>query len=83
LRTYLVYFEFMCGEFGQPFEGVFEAETELDLRRKIDDYLSNYYEGEHEKDGNVYLYHFGEVAVKVHGWEEFDDPEYVIQKLKV
>jgi len=81
-KRYLVNFTFRSGEFEQPFCHVFEATTTKTLERKIHDYLKSYslYP---EREGNVYYYHGGEVAVKYEGLEEIISFEQLLDRLKV
>jgi hypothetical protein len=83
MKKYLAEFEFISGEYGQMFFKVFRAKEPEDLEKQVDDYLSDYYgeEGFDEKDGNIYFYNGGAIAVKCHGYEELTSYKCLIEKL--
>lgn len=71
-RLYLATFEFISGEYEQPFQKFFYAKDEKQLAKKIHEYFIDYYgEGNTlEVDDDVYYYWYGEIAVRKRGWEE-------------
>ena len=84
VKTYLVEFEFICGEYGQIFMHVFEAFGEEEVEEKIQDYLKAYYgDVETECVDDTWYYFSGEVAVKCHGYSEVTNSNYVVERLKV
>lgn len=82
-RLYLVSFEFISGEYGQPFKRTFYAKDERDLQGKIHEYLADYYGSGNtlEIDGSTYVYWHGEVAVKNYGWEEITNFKQLVNGL--
>lgn len=82
-KLYLATFEFICGEYGQVFEKAFYARDEEALKKKMHEYLFDYYGkgNTFEIDRNVYHYLHGEVAVKNHGWEEITGVGQLVDKL--
>lgn len=81
-RLYLANFEFISGEYEQPFQKFFYAKDERHLVKKIHEHLVDYYgEGNTSQiDDDVCYYHYGEVAVRKRGWEEIKDLEQLISK---
>lgn len=71
-KLYLATFEFISGEYEQPFQKFFYAKSEKQLAKKIHEYFVDYYgEGNtFEIDDDVYFYHYGEVAVRRRNWKE-------------
>lgn len=67
----------------QPFHKVFEARTKRTLERRIHNYLRTYYPGKSAREGNVYFYFGGEVAVEYEGWEEIKSVDQLLKRLKV
>ncbi len=74
-KLYLATFEFISGEYEQPFQKFFYAKDENHLAKKIHQHLVDYYGkgNTFEIDDNVYYYWFGEVAVRKRGWKEIKD----------
>lgn len=83
VRYFLVDFSFRVGEYEQPFHHVFESRNTKTLERKIHHYLKTYYPEESERDGNIYFYFGGEVAVEYEGWEEIKSADELLRRLKV
>lgn len=82
-RLYLVDFELISGEYGQPFFHVFQARNERHLERRINSYLHDYYESGAEEHDRTWTYCEGDVSVKLHGWKEIKDLGEVIRKLMI
>jgi hypothetical protein len=86
MKYYLVTAEFLIGEFGQYFYHTFKVRTGS-VEKRIDHYFTHYYEDKRlcEKEGdNRYLYHAGQVMVKVQGWQEITKEEYeVLNKFNI
>lgn len=82
-KLYLAFFEFVSGEYEQPFKKLFYAKNERDLEKIIQEFLIDYYgEGNtSEVDGDDYYYWHGEVAVKYRGWQEITDFQQIINRL--
>ena len=82
-NQYLVDFEFVSGEFGQPFSHVFEARQQEELERRVEKYLDNYYEGGSRREGRTWFYLDDQVAVKLCGWSEITDLNELLRGLRV
>jgi len=82
-NLYLATFEFISGEYAQPFKKLFYAKEEGDLEKIIHEYLLDYYGRENtaEIDGSIYYFWHGEIAVKYRGWEEITDSKQIIDRL--
>ena len=82
-KLYFANFEFISGEYGQPFVKLFYAKGVRNLRKQIHEYLIDYYGAGNtsEIDENYYFYRFGEVAVKQYGWEEITDLRQLADRL--
>jgi hypothetical protein len=84
MKTYLVEFEFICGEYGQIFLHIIEAFCEIDVEAKIRNYLEFYYEdADSECLDDIWYYFSGEIAVKCHGYREIARASDVVDRLKV
>lgn len=83
-RLYLVDFEFQSGNYGQPFQHIFEAGSPQELQAQVDRYLRTYYEsGGKQVSKGLWSYNDDQCAVKVHGWSVVTDPIRVLQKLRI
>lgn len=82
-KLYLATFEFISGEYEQPFRRLFYAKNERDIEKIIQEFLIDYYgEGNTSKvDGNDYYYWHGEIAVRYRGWEEIKDTKQIVDRL--
>jgi len=82
-KLYFVNFEFICGEYEQIFGKVFYAKNEKDLRKKIHNYLVNYYGDKHSTEitNDAYYYWGGEVGSKCVGWHEVKNFKGLISEL--
>jgi hypothetical protein len=71
-KLYLANFEFISGEYEQPFQKIFYAKNEKQVAKKIHEYFVDYYgEGNtFEIYDDVYYYWYGEIAVRKRGWAE-------------
>ena len=82
-RLYLATFEFISGEYGQPFKKIFYARDAEHLETEIDKYFVDYYGSGNLSEINrrTYFYFDGEVAVRKHGWDEITDLKQLVNKL--
>jgi len=82
-RLYLATFEFISGEYCQPFVKLFYAKDEKDLEEQIHEYLIDYYgiRNTSEVNADVYYYWNGEIAVKQEGWQEITSFRRLVNKL--
>jgi hypothetical protein len=82
-KLYLATFEFVSGEYEQPFKKLFYAKNERDLEKIIQEFLIDYYGAGNtsEVDGNDYYYWHGQIAVKYRGWEEISDLKQIVDRL--
>jgi acyl-coenzyme A synthetase/AMP-(fatty) acid ligase len=84
----LVQAEFICGEYGQMFCHAFHISQphKMDADDTVTDYFKNYYEDPDlcEVVENGYLYHHGQVLVKVQGTRKITKEEYdVLHKFNI
>jgi hypothetical protein len=82
-KLYLATFEFVSGEYCQPFVKLFYANDEKDLEEQIHEYLIDYYgiRNTSEVNANVYYYWNGEIAVRHSSWEEINNTRQIINRL--
>ena len=82
-KLYLATFEFISGEYEQPFKKLFYAKNERNLEKIIQEFLIDYYGAGNTSEINddVYYYWYGEIAVKYCGWEEISDLRKIVDRL--
>jgi len=82
-KLYLATFEFISGEYSQPFIKLFYARDEKDLQEQIHEYRIDYYglRNTSEVNANVYYYWNEEIAVKQKGWQEITSFRRLVNNL--
>jgi len=82
-KLYLATFEFVSGEYEQPFLHLFYAKDAEDLEKIIHEYLLDYYGrgNTSEIDESIYYYWHGEIAVRHRSWEEINNAQQIINRL--
>jgi UDP-N-acetylglucosamine transferase subunit ALG13 len=82
-KLFLVSFNFVSGEYEQPFVKLFYAKDEKEIEQKAHEYLIGYYgEGNtSEVEGDKYYYWHNEVTVELNAWEEIRSFKQLVNRL--